>query len=272
MQAFKQLGGGLLLGLISLIVVIGGISLALAEGYVPQPAPRLESPTSEFPTSEFVNGTLDFLLSPWPSETPFLPSTLALTNTPTLPPTPVSCPAPDGWMPIYVGPGETLEMIAARYQTTTSILIEGNCLPSTTILPGIPLYVPLPVGSTSTTCGHPSTWIQYTVQSGDTLYRISQLYRTTVTELQNANCLGGSTSIYAGQKLWVPNVATSTPLITATILTIEFNTATLAPTSTTEPPPTATTAPPPTATTAPPPTATTAPPPTATPSPTTSPQ
>ena len=260
MQAVKQLGGGLLLGLISLAVVIGGISLALAEGYVPQPALFLVSETpgeTLFPTSDIAT-SFDFLLSPYPSDTP------TITPTP-----PVNCPPPAGWVLISVGAGETLESIAARHRTTSDALMQANCLLSTGLLPGYGLYVPpLPLPTnTVIPCGAPAGWIQYAVQPGDTLFRISQLYRTTVSQIQQANCLGLSTTIFSGQKLWVPNVSTSTPAITATIITIEFDTvtpapsATPAPTNTIEPsatpvPPTAT--PPPSAT--PPPTDTSPPP------------
>lgn len=41
------------------------------------------------------------------------------------------------------------------------------------------------------------------VQSGETLFRISRWYGTTVAELQRINNLGSSTRIYAGQSLCV---------------------------------------------------------------------
>lgn len=254
MQAVKQLGGGLLLGLISLAFVIGGISLALAEGYVPQPALFLASETPgevPFPTSDIAT-SFEFLLTPFPSDTP----AASLTSIP-----PTNCPPPAGWIQIMVGSGETIEVIAARYRTTVDALMRANCLFSTTLLTGYLLYVPPLPTSTVLACGAPTGWIQYTVQGGDTLFKISQLYRTTVSQLQQANCLGSSTSIFTGQKLWVPNVPTSTPAITATIITIEFATVTLVPSATPEPtntvepsatpiPPTAT--PPPTDTSPPP--------------------
>ena len=253
MQAVKQLGGGLLLGLISLIIVIGGISLALAEGYVPRSTLFLASETpgnTPFPTSEIAT-SFDFLLTPYPSDTP------AASFTP-VPPT--NCPPPAGWIQIQVGAGETLESIASKYRTTPAALIQANCLISTSLLTGYNLYVPPLPTNTVIACGAPAGWIQYTVQAGDTLYKISQLYRTTVSQLQSANCLGSSTAIYAGQKLWVPNVPTSTPLATSTIITIEFSTSTSVPSET--PVPTDTTEP--TATPVPP---TATPPPTDTPPP-----
>lgn len=229
MLAVKQLGGGLLLGLISLVVVIGAISLALAEGYVPQPAIFLASETpsnTPFPTSDIAT-SFEFLLTPFPSDTP-LPS---FTPVP-----PVNCPPPAGWSPYTVGGGETLESIALKYRTTADVLIQTNCLISTSLLPGYVLYVPPLPTNTILACGAPAGWIQYTVQAGDTLFKVSQLYRTTVSQLQQANCLGSSTTIFTGQKLWVPNVPTSTPAVTATIITLEFATATLEPSATPVPP------------------------------------
>lgn len=254
MQAVKQLGGGLLLGLISLAAVIGGISLALAEGYVPQPALFLASETpgeSAFPTSDIAT-SFEFLLTAFPSDTP------APSLTP-IPPT--NCPPPPGWTLISVGAGETLEGIAARHLTTPASIMQANCLISTGLLPGYGLYVPPIPKNTVIACGAPAGWIQYTVQPGDTLFKISQLYRTTVSQLQQANCLGSSTTIFIGQKLWTPNVPTSTPAITATIITIEFDTATPEPTATPAPTntlePSATPVPP---TSTPPPTDITPPP------------
>lgn len=256
MQAVKQLGGGLLLGLISLTVVIGAISLALAEGYVPQPALFLASETpgdTPFPTSGIAT-SFEFLLTPFPSDTP-LPS---FTPVP-----PVNCPPPSGWLRYSVRGGDTIESIALAYHITAGTLIQANCLISTTLLPGYILYVPPLPTNTILACGAPAGWIQYTVRSGDTLFKISQLYRTTVSQLQQANCLGGSTTIFTGQKLWVPNVPTSTPAITATIITLEFATATPEPSATPQPTntiePSATPVPPtstPTPTPTPPPTPT----------------
>lgn len=228
MQAFKQMGGGLLLGLISLAVVVGGISLALAEGGVRQPAYFLASATpgdTPFPTSGIAT-SLDFLLTPFPSDTP-IPS-----FTP-LPPT--NCPPPAGWTRITVAAGDTIETISAQYGITTDQLIQINCLVSTSLLPGYFLYVPPVPTNTYIPCGAPAGWIHYTVNSGDTLFKISQLYRTTVSQLQQANCLGSSTTIHVGEQLWVPNVPTSTPAVSATIITIEFSTATTPPSATPEP-------------------------------------
>ena len=257
MRALRQLGGGLVLGLISATVVVGGISLALAEGYVPPPRPTSTptqpvdfslQPTQGFPTP------FDFQFTPYPSDTP------SVTPTP-----PINCPPPSGWMLITVGPTDTLESLAARYKTTAAALSAANCLVSASLLPGYGIYVPPMPTNTAIPCGPPPGWVQYTVQPNDTLFHISQLYRVTVSQLQQANCLGSSTTIYAGQRLWAPNVATSTPI--ATPISIEFATVTPIPTNTATPTATGTATPtlPPTATnTTVPPTETPTPTPTAT--------
>ena len=70
MQALKQMGGGFLLAALSLLVVIGGISLALAEG-----TQSVFDAPGGMPTDEIAFATedlsdLSFLLTLWPSDTP----------------------------------------------------------------------------------------------------------------------------------------------------------------------------------------------------------
>lgn len=69
---------------------------------------------------------------------------------------------------------------------------------------------------TDQVCKPPNGWVQYQVQPGENLYRISLTFNTTVEELKTANCMGDSIVIVSGQLLWVPNVATSTPKATLT--------------------------------------------------------
>ena len=66
------------------------------------------------------------------------------------------------------------------------------------------------------TCSKPIGWINYTVQSGDTLYSIAVRYQTNVATLQIGNCFGSSTKIITGSTLWVPNNPTITPSPTNT--------------------------------------------------------
>lgn len=228
MQGLRQVGGGLVLALFSIVIVLGGISLALAEGYAP---PLPPTPTDTLPAPAVAPTNTPNTETPAPTPTATATATLVSS---------VNCPPPPGWMVIIVQQGDTLETLAARHHTTVQALMSGNCMAvSNMILPGYFISVPILPTFTTAACGIvPYGWIQYIVQSGDNLYQISLRYGVTVAQLDSANCLRGVTTIFAGQKLWVPNVPivpTSTPII------MEFPTETPPiPTSTTAPPPTST--------------------------------
>jgi LysM repeat protein len=125
---------------------------------------------------------------------------------------------------------DTLYTIAERYKTTAEILDASNCLNNTIPAAGSLLYVPPVPTVTVIPCGPPGGWVKaHSVQPGDTLFRIALSYGITYPQLQRANCMGSSTTIYAGQLLWVPNVPTRTPGVT--IIPV-FQTTTPTPTST----------------------------------------
>jgi LysM repeat protein len=136
--------------------------------------------------------------------------------------------------------GDTIEQIAADYQVTQTDLMAGNCLVSTTLLPGTILYIPFPTPTASpqptkvpqptapatvtpipintiVTCGAPRGWVIYSVQAGDTLYKLSVIFGITINQLQVANCLGSSTNIYTGQRLYVPDNRLNIPTPTRTL-------------------------------------------------------
>jgi len=244
MQGLRQFGMAILVGIISLGLVVGGFSLALSESFT-QP---LSTPTESLPTVPvFLTATLSPAATLPPTDLP------TLTNTPLPPP---ACIPPSGWMAVAVQPGDTLAGMAVRYNTTPALLSQANCLLSETLVPGTTLFVPpILVNNTPIPCGPPFGWTRYTVQPGDTLFRIATMYGTTVSLLQQANCLGNSTAIRAGQLLWVPNVPPRTPIPSNTpgvTLVPEFSTPTEIPPTeplTETPPPTSTSAP--TSTTAP---------------------
>lgn len=211
MQALRQMGGGVLIAIISLLLVVGGISLSLAETKSPQqptPLPPVIIVTSlEQPTSTPILVNTNTVEPPPTLTATVMPSaTLAV---------PVVCNPPAGWLQIVINTNDTLYTIAERYKTTAEILSANNCLGNSLPAAGSLLYVPPVPTVTVIPCGPYSGWIKaYSVQPGDNLYRISLLYRTTVPQLQIANCMGSSITIYTGQLLWVPNVPTSTPGIT----------------------------------------------------------
>lgn len=253
MKALRQMGSGFIIGVISLLLVVGGISLSLAE----TSAPSLPPTPSPIPTTFAVE-----FASPLPSPTQFVEIS---TETPTPLPTatlalaqPTSCVIPAGWVSIMVGPNDTLYSIAERYKTTADILDQNNCLNNLPPAAGTVLYVPPVPTVTVIPCGPPASWVRaHTVKTGENLFRISLLYRTSVVQLQRANCMGSSTIIHVGQVLWVPNVPTSTPVITATSTptrtsTTDFSTSTNTPTRTPDfSTSTVTSSPVPTSTTAP---------------------
>ena len=212
MKVLRQMGAGLIIGVVSLLLVIGGISLSLAETAAP-PSPPTPSPIPTIFAVEFA--------SPLPSPTLFILPTSELptsTSIPTFTPAQAAtCTIPGGWIPITVGVNDTLYSIAERYKTTADILNASNCLNNIAPATGSIVYVPPVPTVTVIPCGPPSTWVRaHSVKPGENLYRISLLYRTTVPVLQTANCMGSSTIIHVGQVLWVPNVPTSTPGITIT--------------------------------------------------------
>ena len=229
----RQMGGSLLLAMVSIALVIGGISLALAESYVPEIPPTPTDTPSVVPI--FYS----------PSPIPQLPGT----STPTLPlptntvPPPTTCPPPAGWIPITVQPGETLAILALRYQTTPTYLTAANCLFSTNLPTGSIIYVPPVPTKTPIPCGPPAGWIRYTVRPGNTMYSLSQAYGVSISQLQLANCMSPNQYyLGVGQNIWVPNVATRTPRATATptLTTVSIIFPTLTRTATLTPSPTVT--------------------------------
>lgn len=238
MQALRQLGSGVIIAIVSVILVLGGISLAIAETLPPSATPTQAPPTLplNIPTATFTS-TLAFptLQTETPTETAS-PSPTA-TSLPS-----VSCIYPNGWIVITTTSNDTIYSLAQRYRTTPENLSIGNCLKSINLSPGTLLYVP-PVISTATAvpCGPPAGWVKaHVVQPGENLYRIALSYGITYPQLQAANCMGNSVLIYVGQRLWVPNVPTLTPVPGVTLVP-DFPTNTPSPTASLTPmPPTAT--------------------------------
>lgn len=260
MQSMRQLGAGIIIGIVSAVLVIGGIFLSLAETFSP-----LSTPTQIPPTLQLTFPTITPSLAMTQSETPTAVATPSQTQIAsqtasiTLAPLATCSPAPAGWIQIILTAGDTIYSIAQRYRTTTENLSSANCLTSLDLPVGYVLLVP-PVQATVTAipCGPFAGWVRaYIVQPGDNLFRIGLSYGVTVTQLQRANCMGSSTTIFVGQRLWVPNVPTRTPSITLVpntptasntsqpvatteVPTIEPPTAISTQIPTTEPPPTPT--------------------------------
>ena len=205
-QTLRELGGSIAFAIIAIALVLGGISLAMAEGFIPTRSNPYPTPTQ-------------FQIITTPSNTPqLIINTVPPANpTETLTASPASCSPPAGWIAIFVGPTDTLAALAAKYQTSAALLSQANCLVSDTLTPNTLLYVPPVPIQTIRPCGPPAGWIIHIVQAGNTMYSLSHAYGVSIAELQQANCMSSSdTSLRTGQNLWVPNVVTRTPLATST--------------------------------------------------------
>lgn len=103
-----------------------------------------------------------------------------------------------GWaQTYYVQPGDSLYSIAARYGTSITALQQSNGLKSSTLYPGQALNIS-PGGSVS------GSGSSYTVQSGDSLFLISQRFGISVDALKKANNLS-SNYLLTGQRLTIPS-------------------------------------------------------------------
>ena len=214
MQAWRQLGVGVIIAIVSVVLVIGGIFIALAENLPARATPTQIPPT--FPQS-FPTPT-PTIITALPSETPtetVLPSATASSLPTAVLATPTLCTPPSGWIRVTTASGDTVYSLAQRYKTSAESLSAANCLSAVEVPAGFALYVPPVPTVTVIPCGPPAGWVRnYIVQPGDTLFRIALSYNITYPQLQRANCMGSSTTIYTGQRLWVPNIPPRTPVPT----------------------------------------------------------
>jgi len=126
---------------------------------------------------------------------------------------------------IYVvQPGDTLYRLSVKFGVSVRSIQQANNLNGTLIYAGQSLTIPgvgagpaSPVAPTNTPApNNPApapTSGTYTVQRGDTLYRIALQFKTTVAALQSANGLT-STLIYGGQVLKIPGQPGPAPTAT----------------------------------------------------------
>lgn len=101
--------------------------------------------------------------------------------------------------------GDSCWKISQQYNISVDKLVEMNKLDSNTLYIGQVLYVP----ATNNSDNNTSSNSNYTVQSGDSLWKISLKFNASVAELQELNNLS-STSIYIGQVLKIPTPTVKT--------------------------------------------------------------
>lgn len=257
MSLRRRIISGGLLALLFLLIVIGAFANSLSEGgFAAVRLPRASSTLVAFPS-----------ITPGSTTTP----SPIFTSTPI--PSAINCRTPQGWTAITLLPGDTLDSLANSYLSSPNILSEANCLIAVTLVPGTIFFIPaLSISPTPSEhfpdeCGPLKRWVLYAVQSGDNLYKLSIAYGISIQQLKFANCMGTSTFLRTGVLIYVPNVATRTPLPSSTLVPSKTPNPTKTPTSTYTPSPTSSDTP--TATDSPTPTNT--PPPTLTPTPTSTP-
>lgn len=213
----RALGNALAIALISIILMLGALSISLVE-FVPEATPIATSTEPLSPMSVVATltsqptVTAESAITSLALESP----TTTTTFTPTITATaPSSCLIPSGWGQMVVQPYDTLYSIAGRYRIDASQLSFANCLVSDVLMTGTVLYVPAVPTNTAVMCNQGMAgWAKnYSVRSGDTFYSISTSYGVSAALMKSVNCHTGSDIIYTGEVLWVPIInATRTPL------------------------------------------------------------
>jgi LysM repeat protein len=116
-------------------------------------------------------------------------------------------PPPVNEVIYVVQQGETLYRIALRFGTTVQVLAQANGIANTALIyAGQRLRIP---GATATTpvptiVPTPAATETYTIQRGDTLFRIAIRFRTSVAQLTALNNIANPNIVYAGQVLKIP--------------------------------------------------------------------
>lgn len=228
MSLRRRIISGGLLALLFLLIVIGAFANSLAEGgFAAVRQPSASSTSVALPSITPGSTTTS---SPNFASTP-IPSTS-------------NCRTPQGWTAITLLPGDTLESLANSYLSSPNILSEANCLIAVTLVPGTIFFIPaLSISPTPSEhfpdeCGPPKGWVLYAVQSGDNHYKLSVAYGISIEQLKFANCMGASTFLRTGTLIYVPNVATRTPLPSSTLIPPKTPNPTKTPTPTLTPSPT----------------------------------
>ncbi|MCL4275258.1 MAG: LysM peptidoglycan-binding domain-containing protein [Anaerolineales bacterium] len=206
MRGMRDFGNALIVAVVSVGLMLGALSISLVE-FVPEatlaptanlfPSPIPVTATSTFPPTFTSEAVFDI---PTPTTT-MIPAG--------------SCQPPGGWRSITVRAGDTLDSFAARYRISKEVLRSANCLLSDNLLPGTVFYVPPALTSTPIVCSPGAVgWVRsYVVRPGDTIYSIAVNHYTTASLLKSVNCRS-SDIIYINETLWVPSVATRTPVPT----------------------------------------------------------
>lgn len=222
-----KLGWGIGIGLwlISLVVVTGSLMLSLTErGLLRPKSSATEAPEPLAATEQATETKMVVKVLPSATFTPSPTLTATITESPT-----PTCPYPAGWIQTTLTAEISLESLALQYGLNPEAILQANCLTAELLSANSVIYLP-PATITPTAtqtekprkpkateagggakCGPPPGWVIYIVQKGDTLYSIAVQSGASVAQLQWANCLGNSTTVRVGQKLYVPRLPQGKP-------------------------------------------------------------
>jgi len=100
-----------------------------------------------------------------------------------------------------VQPGDTLTLIAQRFNTSVEAIAQANSIVNPNlVVVGQLLAVPVPQGAPPP----PSQTVTHVVQPGETLARIALRYNTTAWAIAQTNDLSNPNVIFVGQRLVIP--------------------------------------------------------------------
>lgn len=103
--------------------------------------------------------------------------------------------------------GDNLTLIAARFGTTVSAIVQANNLQNPSfIYAGQVLFIPGAVVPPVS-----GTGVYYTVRPGDTLIGIAYRFGVNYWDIVRANNITNPSRIYVGQRLFIPGAAAPTP-------------------------------------------------------------
>lgn len=111
--------------------------------------------------------------------------------------------------------GDSLYKIAQQYNTTVDQLIQLNNLTTTALTIGQQIFIPQQGTGTGEVPPTNTGETIYTVQAGDSLYKIAQRYNTTVSAIASYNNLT-SNELQIGQRLRIPSQGTNQPTMEQT--------------------------------------------------------
>lgn len=124
--------------------------------------------------------------------------------------TPDTTPPTDNYISYTVKSGDSLYSIARNYNTTVDDIKTLNNLTSNLLSIGQILRIP------TTTTTPETSYLNYTVKSGDSLYQIAIQYNTTVSEIKNLNNLT-SNNLSIGQTLKIPMISNASNYFNYTV-------------------------------------------------------